>query len=77
MNEVRDGRCGLSGDALEMVFKATGLLRTMLDSLGAVCEADVEVAPHAEAPALLNVDKVCGLNTTNTASPPVTPERRH
>ena len=53
MNEVRDSRCLLVGDALDLVFKATGLLRVMLDTLKQACEAGVEVAPHPDSPALV------------------------
>ncbi len=52
MNEVRDGRCLLAGDALDLVFKATAILRTMLDTLKQACEAGVELTPHPEAPGL-------------------------
>jgi len=53
MNEVRDGRCALSGEALDLVFKATGLLRVMLDELKTACEAGLELVPHPDAPGLI------------------------
>jgi len=49
MNEVRDGRCELAGESLELVFKATALLRGMLDGLKKACEAGVELASEPEA----------------------------
>ncbi len=49
MNEVRDGRCALAGESLELVFKATALLRGMLDGLKKACEAGVELASEPEA----------------------------
>lgn len=49
MNEVRDGRCALAGESLELVFKATALLRGMLDALKKACEAGVELASEPEA----------------------------
>ncbi|MBL8935808.1 MAG: chemotaxis protein CheA [Archangium sp.] len=49
MNEVRDGRCKLAGESLELVFKATALLRGMLDALKKACEAGVELASEPEA----------------------------
>ncbi len=53
MNEVRDGRCPLSGEALDLVFKATAVLRQNLDALKEACEASVELVPHPEAPGLI------------------------
>lgn len=49
MNEVRDGRCQLAGESLELVFKATALLRGMLDALKKACEAGIELASEPEA----------------------------
>jgi two-component system, chemotaxis family, sensor kinase CheA len=54
MNEVRDGRCSLTGDALEFVFKATALLRAMLDDLKKACEAGVELAAHPDCEGLVS-----------------------
>lgn len=53
MNEVRDGRCRLAGEALDLVFKATGLLRTMLEVLKQACESGVEFTAPVESAALV------------------------
>ncbi|MDP2274656.1 MAG: chemotaxis protein CheA [Archangium sp.] len=53
MNEVRDGRCSLTGDALELVFKATTMLRAMLDDLKRACEAGVELGSHPDCESLV------------------------
>ncbi len=53
MNEVRDARCSLTGDALELVFKATAMLRAMLDDLKRACEAGVELQSHPDCEGLV------------------------
>ncbi len=53
MNEVRDGRCSLTGDALELVFKATSTLRAMLDDLKKACEAGLELRSHPDCEGLV------------------------
>lgn len=53
MNEVRDGRCPLAADALELVFKATAMLRAMLDDLRKACEAGVELRSHPDCEGLI------------------------
>ncbi|HEY0882910.1 MAG TPA: chemotaxis protein CheA, partial [Archangium sp.] len=53
MNEVRDQRCALEGDALELVFKSTGVLRQMLEQLKQACEAGVEIPVHPECKPLV------------------------
>ncbi|MFZ5441116.1 MAG: chemotaxis protein CheA [Myxococcota bacterium] len=53
MNEVRDGRCTFEGDAVELVFKSTGLLREMLGQLKKACEADLALESNPQAAPLI------------------------
>jgi len=75
MNEVRDGHCALAGEALDLVFKATAVLRQMLDALKRACEASVELAPHPEAPGLIArlKDFLSRVPATPEAAPVVAP----
>jgi two-component system chemotaxis sensor kinase CheA len=59
MNEVRDGHCALAGEALDLVFKGTALLRSLLDALKQAVEAGVEVVPNPESPPLVERLKAC------------------
>lgn len=76
MNEVREHRCELAGEPLDLVFKATALLRIMLASLKQACEASVAVPTHDEAPALINrikdfLERLAAAQGNAAASPTV------
>jgi two-component system chemotaxis sensor kinase CheA len=53
MNEVRDGHAPLTGETLDLVFKATALMRNLLDSLKQAVEAGVELVPNPDTPPLV------------------------
>lgn len=78
MNEVRDGRCALAGEALELVFKATALLRGMLDGLKKACEAGLELASEPEATVHIGRLKafLAKMPREEDAGPPITAPAR-
>ncbi len=79
MDEVREGRCPLAGEALELVFRATAQMRTLLDALKGAVEASVEIVPHEQTPALVSrlrsfVDRPSKPLTPEVAAPVAAPE---
>jgi two-component system chemotaxis sensor kinase CheA len=53
MNDVRDAKRSLAGDALDAVFASTALLRKLLEGVKRSVEAGVEFAASAETPPLV------------------------
>jgi two-component system chemotaxis sensor kinase CheA len=53
LNHVRDGRLELQGDAFDVVFEATAVLRRLLERLRAAVDAGTELVPDPEVEPLV------------------------
>ncbi|MGC3998685.1 MAG: chemotaxis protein CheA [Anaeromyxobacter sp.] len=53
LNHIRDGRLELRGDAFDVTFEATAVLRRLLERLRAAVDAGIELASDPGVPALV------------------------
>lgn len=54
MDQCREGRLAFAGESVELVFRSTGLLRTMVEDVKAACESGLSFSPMAEAEVLVD-----------------------
>jgi two-component system chemotaxis sensor kinase CheA len=76
LNLARDKQLDLDGEAFDVVFDATALLRRMLDELHKAVEARIAVPVDPDVPSLVaRIDKAAGLGLERASVAPAAPAK--